>query len=263
MSSLHFLLTAWRWNPLLLAGCAVALAAHMAVFGLRWRTWWFVAALAVLLIALVSPLAALADGYLFSAHMTQHMLLQLIVPAFLLSSLPRSLAFPQGLEKAAHPVLCWLCGVGAMWLWHAPVLCNAAGSSRAVFALQVVSLLVIGTGFWLKTAAPLEHQRLTPPAAVVYLFTACVACSVLGMIITFSPVNVCSIYAAPIDRLGLLDTIRAGWGMSAARDQQTGGLLMWVPMCTIYICAIFAQLSRWYGAAVVGPVHAGTTQSHL
>jgi len=134
-----------------------------------------------------------------------------------------------------------------MWFWHAPALCNAAVASRPVHALQTVSLLVLGSLFWRQILAPREQERLSPPRAIFYLFSACVACSVLGIIITFSPVTVCSIYTMqPNDRLGMLQTIRTGWGVSPERDQQIGGLLMWVPMCLIYLTAILAQLARWF-----------------
>jgi cytochrome c oxidase assembly factor CtaG len=48
------------------------------------------------------------------------------------------------------------------------------------------------------------------------------------------------------DRFGMLQTIRMGWGFSPERDQQIGGLLMWVPMCLIYLTAILAQMARWF-----------------
>ena len=140
-----------------------------------------------------------------------------------------------------------------MWFWHTPALCNAAVASRPVHALQTVSLVVLGSLFWRQILAPRDEERLSPPRAIFYLFSACVACSVLGIIITFSPVTVCSIYTMPMtDRLGLLHIIRTGWGFSPERDQQIGGLLMWVPMCLIYLTAILAQLARWF-AQETGP----------
>jgi cytochrome c oxidase assembly factor CtaG len=137
-----------------------------------------------------------------------------------------------------------------MWLWHTPALCNAAVSSRSVYVFQSVSLLVLGSLFWWQILAPREQDRLTPLAAIIYLFTACTACSVLGIILTFAPVRVCSIYMQPVDRLGLLPLIQNSWGMTPERDQQVGGLLMWVPMCLIYLGAIFSQLVRWFSPPV-------------
>jgi putative membrane protein len=249
MNTQQFLTSAWRWNPPLLLACGAGLIAYFAAFGFTKRAWFFFAALAALLLTLCSPLNALADGYLFSAHMTQHILLLLLVPALLLRSLPEKFSPGRFFQKLANPPGCWLCGVGAMWLWHAPALCNAAVSSREVSALQTVSLLALGSAFWWQILAPNEAHRLSPVAAIVYLFSACLGCTALGIVITFSPVTVCSIYAQPVDRLGFLNTIRENWGMSHQRDQQIGGLLMWVPMCLIYMSAIFAQFARWHRGA--------------
>ncbi len=135
-----------------------------------------------------------------------------------------------------------------MWIWHAPALCNAAAESRPVSAVQTLSLLALGGAFWWQLLAPRESRRIAPLAAVVYLFTACTACTVMGIILTFSTVTVCRAYLHPVDGLGLLPMIYGAWGMTPARDQQVGGLIMWVPMCLVYLCAIFGQLARWYAA---------------
>jgi cytochrome c oxidase assembly factor CtaG len=246
MTTFQFFVSAWTWNPVLLFLCAAAGAAYLAAFGWRGRIGYFLGAVAVVLLALVSPINALAGGYLFSAHMVQHILLLLIAPALMLLSLPRTFRVTGRWRAFLHPVFGWFGGVGAMWLWHAPALCNAAVSSRPIYALQSGSLLVLGSLFWWQVLAPRDQDRLMPLAGVGYLFTACTACSVLGIILTFSPVTVCAIYQQPIDRLGILSTIRNHWGMNHENDQQIGGLLMWVPMCLIYLSAIFAQLVRWF-----------------
>jgi putative membrane protein len=217
-------------------------------FGRRSRPLYFVGAVVVFLLALISPLSALANGYVFSAHMVQHILLVLIVPALLLLSLPRSFLLSSPLGHLTHPLIGWGAGVGAMWLWHAPELCNAAATSGTVSAIQTTSLLLLGSLFWWQVLAPRQEQRLSPLAAIVYLFTACTACSVLGIILTFAPVSICPVYQQPVDRLGILSTIRGDWGLTSDRDQQIGGLLMWVPMCAIYAAAILAQMARWHSS---------------
>ena len=247
MTTSQFLFAAWNANPAVLLPVLTALGLYVAVYGIQPRLGWFLAGLITILATLLSPLNALASGYLFSAHMAQHILLLQVVPALLLLGLPPavSLALPPG--PAGHPLLGWLAGVGAMWLWHLPALCNAAGALPPVHAVQTVSLLLLGALFWRPVLAPRGPERLAPPAAVLYLFSACVTCSVLGIIITFSPVAVCSIYShPPTDLYGILPVIRGQWGFTPARDQQVGGLLMWVPMCLIYLSSIFAQIARWY-----------------
>ncbi len=251
MSSQQFLLSAWSWNPAALAAAAVGLAAYLSAFGVTRRLGWFVAALVTFLFTLLSPISALADGYLFSAHMLQHILLLLIVPALLLVSLPRSFSLNWRPRIVAHPLAGWIAGVGAMWFWHYQSLCNAAVTSRSVYAVQTVSLVMLGMLFWSQVIAPREGERLSPPGAVLYLFSACVTCSALGIILTFSPVTVCPIYTMTAeDPLAMSNTIRSVWAMTPERDQQIGGLLMWVPMCFIYLAAIFAQIARWFGEPV-------------
>lgn len=250
MNAEQFFYSAWTWNPVILAIAGVGLAAYLFAFRAELRLAWFALTLIVFVVTLVSPLNALADGYLFSAHMLQHILLLLIVPALLLASLPRSLSLAWRPRVLGHPLAGWIAGVGAMWFWHWPSLCNAAVTSRSIHALQTASLLLLGTLFWSQIIAPREEERLAPPGAVLYLFSACVTCSALGIILTFSPVTVCSIYALPVgDRVGMWETIRYGWGFSPEKDQQIGGLLMWVPMCLIYLGAIFGQIARWFGEA--------------
>lgn len=247
MNTTQFLLSAWNWNFWAVVSCVVALAAYVVLFRSARRIGWLLGGLAVLLLTLMSPINALADGYLFSAHMLQHILLLLIVPAMILLSLPPTVSLAVGPRALRHPFIGWAAGVGAMWFWHMPALCNAAASSRPAHALQTISLLLLGTAFWRQVIAPRDSERLPPPMAVVYLAAACAMCSVLGIIITLSPVAVCSAYTMPsMDRLGMLPTIRADWGLTPERDQQIGGLLMWVPMCLVYLSAIFAQMARWF-----------------
>ena len=246
MNTNEFLSVAWRFNPFLLVLAALACGGYFIAFGRRGRPAYFIAAGIIFVLALASPLVALADGYLFSAHMIQHILFLLIVPALLLLSLPRSFQLPVWLRALTYPLLGWVTGVGAMWLWHAPTLCNAASASSRVFALQTTSLILMGSLFWWQIIAPRESDRLPPAAGIAYLFIACVACSVLGMILTFAPVSLCPAYQHPADQLGLLGTIRGQWRLTSERDQQIGGLRMWVPMCLIYTTAILAQFARFH-----------------
>lgn len=140
-----------------------------------------------------------------------------------------------------------------MWLWHAPALCNAATTLKTVSVVQTTSLLLMGSVFWWQVLAPRDADRLSPLAGIVYLFTACAACSVLGIILTFAPVSICRAYQQPVDRLGILNAVRGQWGLTTERDQQIGGLLMWVPMCLIYVTAILAQLIRWQSDSTTHP----------
>jgi len=255
MTTEQFLTEAWTWSPWIIIVCAGTLL----IRGRRrpyWdrKTGWLVAGTAVFFLTLASPIDVLADGYLFSAHMLQHLLLLLIVPPLILLSLPAG-AIPSRLESGAgkwgnsvlrQPLATWLLGVGGMWLWHAPTLCNAAVSNPWIHRVQYVSLLLMGFAFWWPIIGPWTRQRLPPLMGMIYLSSGCLGCTILGIIITFSPVEVCSIYLNPADRLGILPLIQEQWGLTPVKDQQLGGLLMWVPACLVYFCGILGLLVRWY-----------------
>jgi putative membrane protein len=248
VSTTALLVSLWRIDPLAVAACiatAAVLFARRADLGTR--AFWLGSALVVLVAALASPIGSLADGYLFSAHMLQHLLLVLVVPPLALIGWPHSRTEQRApSRRRLHPWMPWLLGVGAMWLWHEPRLCDAASSNPVIHRVQELSLLAMGTAFWWPVLSPRAGARLPPLAGILYLFTACVACTVLGIVITFSPVEVCSVFAHPVDRLGVMPLVRDGWGLSAAKDQQVGGLLMWVPACLVYGIGIMGQLARLF-----------------
>lgn len=262
MTTEHFFLSAWNWNPWVIATCAAAILTYgarpHALFSRK--IGWLLAGLAVFFLTLASPMDALADGYLFSAHMLQHLLLLLIAPPLILLSLPSAPA-PGRWQWAGwmprHPAAAWSLGVGGMWLWHAPTLCNAAVTNGWIHRLQYVSLLAMGFAFWWPILAPCSRQRLHPLAGIVYLFSACLGCTILGIILTFAPVEVCSIYVHPLDRLGILPLLQDQWGLTPAKDQQLGGLLMWVPACLVYFRGIMGLLARWHGEDGRAPTLAG------
>jgi len=234
-------LGAWELNPIVLLACVLAVGAFATKFRSRARWKYFVAALGITLFALLSPLNALADGVLFSAHMAQHLLLLLVMPALFLLSLPRDfkLRIPGGGRLA---IFGWAAGVGSMCFWHVPVFCDAAATRPAVHAFQACSLVVMGAAFWWPILAPSSPERLAPGFGIVYLFTACLACTALGIVLTLTPIEVCPVFRAPL--------AASSWAnlrerIGATQDREIGGLLMWLPMCLVYLSAIIVEVGRW------------------
>src|SRR5258708_29631644 len=122
MTTYQFFTTAWTWNSIVLILSAIASVGYFLAFRQRGRPFYFAAALFILLLAFISPFSALANGYLFSAHMVQHILLVLIVPALLLLSLPRSFSLRPPLTYLTQPLLGCVRRVVPLWLSHAPTL---------------------------------------------------------------------------------------------------------------------------------------------
>lgn len=206
------------------------------------RRWLVVPAMAGLAAALLPPVRTLADGFLFSADMLQHLLLQLVVPPLILLSLPESGVESENLTGRSA-LAAWLAGVGAMWICHEPLLCNAVLLHPALRLFQYATLLLLGSIFWLPIVSPKREWRLPPLLGMFYLFTACLSCTILGIVITFAPP---SLYGG-FFHSSALPPLLSQWEMTPADDQRAGGLLMWVPACLVYMTGILGLLFRWYG----------------
>ena len=255
MTTTKLLLTAWEFEWSINIGCALALAAYFwKVEAGPWRRLSFVLGILILFLALQSPIDALGDDYLFSAHMAQHLLLILIVPPFLLLGISEQTArgwlhipmIAKAERLLGNPIVAWFSAILVMTLWHVPVLYNFALAHERVHIFQHVSFLVTATMFWWPVLRPIPERRLKSGVAVLYLFAATAENSVLGIILTFMRVGHYPAYLHPEDEYGALHLIRDGWGISAAYDQRLGGLLMWIPGCSIYFIAILGLLAHWY-----------------
>lgn len=245
----------WNWtSPVWLVVAMLAIGYLGVARGLsRGQFAMFLFGMLLLATAFVSPVGVLSDGYLFSAHMVQHLILLLAVPACVLLALPKERAAEwfcrPRLDRIgrwlAIPSVGWILGVGAMWFWHVPVLCSTATEQPALGIVRDASLVFSGLAFWWPIYAPVDRYRLHPLSGIAYLFSACLGCTLLGIYITFAPVSVCPVFANPVDRIGILTSLYDA-GFTPGVDQHLGGLMMWVPPCVLYVAAIIGLLRRWY-----------------
>lgn len=246
---------AWNWTSPVWLVAIVALGSYCFVFyNATFHRWIaLVVGLTLLVVAYVSPIGVLSDGYLFSAHMVQHLMLLLLVPLCLLLALPKERAAKWFDSKPMDRIgrlmsiatLGWIAGVGAMWLWHVPMLCTAATQNDLLGGFRDVTFLASGLLFWWPIYAPVERYRLPPLTGIAYLFSACLGCTLLGIYITFTTITVCPAFANPASRVGMLNKLYDA-GFTPTVDQELGGLLMWVPPCTLYVAASISLLCRWY-----------------
>jgi putative membrane protein len=262
--NLHDLWRTWGWEPGTLIG--LALSAWLYAAGLwrlwrasgvghgirRWEAWCFCGGWVTLFIALVSPIHPLGQ-VLFSAHMTQHELLMLIAAPLLvlgrpviafLHALPPRMAGSLGrLSNSAPwrsvwnvvsaPLVAWLVHAVVLWAWHVPVLFQATLHNEWVHAAQHLSFLLTAVLFW--WAIIHGQQGVTNyGAGVLYLFTTAIHSGLLGALITFARTVWYPDYGHT-----------QAWGLSPLEDQQVGGLIMWVPACTVYILAGLAMVAGW------------------
>jgi cytochrome c oxidase assembly factor CtaG len=253
------LLHGWDLEPSVIVGCVGLLAGYLALTRGRdrLRLAAFVAGDVLLLLALVSPLDALSDNYLFSAHMVQHLFLILIVPPLLLLGMPREL-FERALQfnwvrrierRLRHPVTAWALASAVLIFWHIPRFYDLTIQSENVHIVEHLSFLVFFTIFWWPVLSPFKENRLSPMASVVYLFAGMAVNAILGIIITFAPAGFYSAYLHPADPYGWLSTIRNQWGITPHLDQEIGGIIMWVPGSFIYLVAMMSILAVWFSHA--------------
>ncbi len=258
MNILHFLGTAWSFEPWVAAFALALFASYAALPGSRpdGKAALFAAGVILMVLALVSPLDYLGRNYLFSAHMVEHILLLLVIPLMLLSGIPVSAAEKASRAPVAggvikflgNPVPAWLLGVGAMWVWHMPSLHQTVMENESLYIAQQVSFVFTGLIFWWPVFSPDKSARLSPLASTLYLASACLGCTILGMLITFAGAGLYPAYANPADSAGILSYLRNDLCITPGVDQQIGGLTMWVPGCLIYLAASLVTIARWYSS---------------
>jgi cytochrome c oxidase assembly factor CtaG len=116
----------------------------------------------------VSPLDVLSS-VLFSAHMVQHMLLILVaVPLLAYRSFPlvtlwalprrwshsiaqawkRTLWLRQVWHLLSRPSSAWLLFAVSLWIWHAPLLYQAALNNQMIHSLEHIGFLLTAILFW-------------------------------------------------------------------------------------------------------------------
>jgi putative membrane protein len=261
--------TAWNLDPVIVTGLGATSVAYFA--GLR-RLWSrgagrgititqsvsFAAGIAVLAVALLSPLDRLAQS-LFFAHMIQHLLLIVVAPPLLVAgaaATPIAIALPVAARRTlrtwerqpatrmvasavTNPVCVLLLHISALYLWHLPVFYQAALGNGAIHALEHACFFATAWLFWWLILDPKGRRRLGNGAAVLFVFVAGLAGGALGALLTFAPT---ALY--PVQALGT-----RAWGLTPLQDQQLAGLIMWVPAGVVYVLTAAILFLRWMAAA--------------
>jgi putative membrane protein len=230
----------WRWQPhpevWLLVGSTILLAIYaLRVVGpkvvpagtpviSRSQLAWLVLGVGLLWFASDWPVHDIAEEYLFSVHMTQHMLLTFAVPPAFLLATPEWLArlvlghgrVKRAFYKIARPVPAAVAFNALQLLTHWPGVVNTSVENALVH--YVVHAALVSTAFllWIPVCGPLPELRISYPAQMLYLFVTSIVPTVPAAWLTFAEGSVYSAYDIP-QRLG---------GISVTTDQQVAGLIM-------------------------------------
>lgn len=216
---------------------------------MRWQDFFFLSGMMTLACALISPLHWLGE-HLFTFHMIEHEIVMAVsAPSIVLArpvglllwGLPKRVR--RGLGTAMRAPLVrrsWDRCTGAtsatvihgvaIWIWHLPLLFDAAVTESAMHRLQHFSFFATAILFWWAVVWKSERG-----IAAWHLFATMIHTSILGALMALAP-----------RVLYIAQTQTAfGWGLTPLEDQQLAGMIMWVPAGTIYAGAAMTMLALW------------------
>lgn len=231
------------------AALYVAAAARL---GRRWplyRTLSFLIGIGLVAVALESGLDSYDDA-LLSVHMTQHMLLLLGAPLFILVGRPAALALrvlrgrrrrqlAHALARTRPLMRPWWC-LSAFYVivlaTHLTGFYAQTLRHPALHDAEHVLYLVAGGLLWwpLLDGDPVLTHRLSGLGRLLYLLIGMLPMAVVGAYLNRYPHVVYAAYAAPARTFGI----------SAVSDQATAGAIMWVVGNSIMVfCGLWAVMA--------------------
>lgn len=247
----------WTLEPGVIIGVAVAGSAYAARWrrvrrgrstrrlldAPVWRLLCFLGALLAALVALVSPVDALADQVFFM-HMVQHMLLLDLVPILailgftkvILRPLTRAVSELERRARAlARPAFAVVLYVAVIWSWHIPAAYDFALRHSAVHLLEHVTFLLAGSLYWWHLLSPIRaRMRLHGMGPIIYMASTKLFVGALGMGLAFAP---SALYPYYIHHAHF-------WGLSAGDDQSIAGLIMAVEQSVVMGIALVVLFVR-------------------
>jgi len=257
-------LAAWSFEPVTVAALASAGVAYGQACRVAraltprhpvpgWRRGAFFAGLAVVAVALLSPVETYADA-LLSVHMAQHVLLTLVAAPLLLLGRPGELALrvvsPERRRRwlavgrgraarlASSPLVAWTLFAVAGWVIHFSPLFDAALRSRPVHAAEHALFLATALLFWWPVVGGHPGRRPLPhPVRLLYLGVAMPQNTFLALAVLGADSVLYAHYA---------DLART-WGPTPLADQRQGAGLMWVAGDLILLVSVLLVAAAWAG----------------
>jgi len=242
----------WRWSvhPSTAIGIAALGALYLWAARRQRQTptpsqkLFFFSGLMLMFASLNGPIHDLSDVYLFSAHMVQHLLLTLVMPALLIAGVPgwmlRPLLSNRPVAAVARfltrPVICYVVFNVVIAAWHLPPLYNAAMADHSIHILEHLMFMAAAVLMWWPLLSPLpELPRLAYPGQMLYSFLMTI------------PMSITAVYIAMADSV-LYPAYSAApriFPLSPLEDQLLGALIMWIPGGIIFYIVMTVVFFKW------------------
>jgi len=226
---------------------AAVLLAYAAAYGLRARTLarlgrpvprrrvaCFLAGLAVLAAATSPPVGRAADERM-AAHMAEHLLIADVASLLLVLGLTGPVLAPlmrlpgaRAFRALGHPAVALPLWAANLWLWHLPVMYEAALRHDAVHAAQHASFLLFGMNLWVPLFGPFpKPEWFGTGAQFGYVLGVRFTSALLANLFVWSGTAFYAFYGRDLD------------------DQAAAGAVMMVED-SVFMVALFAWLAlRW------------------
>jgi putative membrane protein len=189
------------------------------------------------------PIHTLAERYLYSVHMIQHLLLVLVAAPLMIAATPPWMAralFPGRLMSVARAVTRPLPALvifnTTLVFTHWPTMVNASVHSEwAHFGLHVL-LVFTAMIMWMPVLSPiLELPRLSYPGQMLYLFLQSLVPTVPASFLTFGDRPLYHVYTT-FPRMGI--SALADQRFAGIEMKLIGGAILWALLVVIFI--------KWY-----------------
>ncbi|NPT59584.1 cytochrome c oxidase assembly protein [Paraburkholderia elongata] len=260
--NLLYWLDPWEFSPtvviaLLVPAILFVRGAHKAkVSILRRVSFWF--GLVALYVALHTRLDYFFEHEFFM-HRAQHLVLHHLGPFFIALSYPGA-ALRAGipfswrqrfvrpaletpvvrklLDVVMHPVVAVTLFVGLIYFWLMSPVHFVAMLDWRLYRVMNWSMVIDGLLFWwlVLDPRPAPPARLSPGKRVLVVIAAIPPQIILGAFIFFTPRELYPIYSI---------CGRAFTWLSPMRDQQIGGLLLWIPGSMMSVIGALVALRHW------------------
>jgi putative membrane protein len=210
---------------------------HSLYFGLGIITIWA---------ALESPIDTIADHYLDSIHMLQHVLLGFVAPPLMLLGLSPSIVGKlvriPAVRALTEPIPAQLIAGVVMIAWHVPVLYDATLYSEPLHVAEHLTFIAAGLLlYWpmLRATSAYARWQMSPGARLLYILVATLPQDAVALALIFSRVPFYEYYThAP----------RLVTTLTPLVDQTVAGAVLMIFGKATMVVAALAIFIEWFSS---------------